>query len=138
MSLLRRGVSCLLLCLLVGCGNRDTIETVKVSGQVTLDDKPLENGLIQFVPQNGRGAIAANEIHDGKYAVDVVPGLMRVEVTSPKVVGQKQASSIPGSPVVDLLAERVPREFNAESKLHVDISREKTKFDFSLTTIPAK
>lgn len=123
---------------LIGCGSGSTIEVVKVTGRVTLDDQPLEKGLIQFLPTDGKSSSAACEIRQGKYSAEVPVGNKRVEVTAPKVIGQQKAYDTPDSPVMDLLAEQLPLEYNGESQLKAAVSREKTTFDFALKSKPAQ
>ena len=107
----------LCLCCLTSCGPGNSVVTTSVTGQVTLDGVPLESGLIQFIPTDGRGAVAAAEIRQGTYTATVPFGSKRVEVTSPKVIGKKKAYDTPESPVMDITEEQVPLEFNAQSKL---------------------
>ncbi len=128
---------CLSLCLLTACGPVDSVITAKVTGKVTADGKPLERGLIQFIPTDGRGSPAAAEIHQGDYTVAVPLGSKRVEVTSPKVIGKQKAYDTPDSPVMDIIEEQIPWEYNAQSQLKADVSRERTKFDFAVKFKPA-
>jgi hypothetical protein len=116
----------------LGCGSGKPNNIVAVTGRITLDDQPLEKGLIQFLPTDDKGPSAAAEIKLGEYAVDVPFGNKRVEVTSPKVIGQKKAYDTPESPVMDLLEEQIPLEYNGQSKLNANVSREQKKFDFAL------
>ena len=125
------------LCWLSACGQSDSVITAKVTGQVTLDGKPLERGLIQFLPTDGHGSAAAAEIQRGNYAVAVPLGSKRVEVTSPKVVGKQKAYDTPDSPVMNIIEEQIPWEYNAQSQLKADVSRERTKFDFAVQSKPA-
>src|SRR5437867_3708286 len=113
----------LCLCFLTACGQGDSVITAKVTGQVTLDEKPLERGLIQFIPTDGRGTTAAAEIRQGEYAVAVPLGSKRVEVTSPKVIGKQKAYDTPDSPIMDIIEEQIPWEYNARSQLKADVSR---------------
>ena len=122
---------------LIGCGSGNSIELIRVTGRVTLDDKPIEKGLIQFLPTDGSGSSAASEIRRGEYQVDVPIGKKRVEVTSPKVIGQQKAYDTPESPVMDLLEEQIPVEYNARSQLNANVSREQKTFDFPLKSKPA-
>jgi hypothetical protein len=43
----------LVLCWMTGCGGGDEVQTVSVSGIVTLDGKPLEGALVRFEPTEG-------------------------------------------------------------------------------------
>ena len=132
----RRWLMC--FCFLAGCGRDASPVTARITGHVTLDDMPLEKGLIQFVAQDGQSPTGSGIISSGIYALEVSPGVKRVEVTSPKVVGQQKMYDTADSPVTDLVEERIPPEYNARSNLKADVSREKTKFDFELKSQPAK
>ncbi|MFM9964016.1 MAG: hypothetical protein ACKV2Q_22665 [Planctomycetaceae bacterium] len=127
----------LILAGLVGCGAGNSVEVVRVTGRVTLDEQPLEKGLIQFLPTDGKGSSAASEIKQGEYQAEVPVGNKRVEITSPKVIGQKKAYDTPDSPVMDLLEERIPLEYNGQSQLKANVSRELKTFDFTLKSKPA-
>lgn len=62
------GIATLLLgclALLAGCGGPNA---GKVSGLVTLDDKPLTKGDVSFHPADGKGAVAYGSINaEGRY-----------------------------------------------------------------------
>lgn len=69
-----RGTSVLLLfaataflTTMIGCGDGHP-KRVPVSGQVLIDEKPVPCGIIRFVPENGRPAIATIQ-PDGKFAL---------------------------------------------------------------------
>jgi hypothetical protein len=54
-----------------------------ISGAVTLDGKPLEQGTITFHPADGKGTASSTEIADGRYSLDNVPaGPKIVEVSA--------------------------------------------------------
>lgn len=42
--------------LAAGCGRENQLETIKVTGRVTLDGQPLGSGTVVFMPQKGPGA----------------------------------------------------------------------------------
>lgn len=53
------------ICLaLAGCGGGG-LETVSVSGTVTYDGKPLENGIVRFVPVDPEGMLATGTLKPG-------------------------------------------------------------------------
>jgi hypothetical protein len=61
--------------LLPGCGS----STATVSGEVTLDGRPVGNGYITFTPEDGKGPDAGGVIVNGRYSVSRLPA-------GPKVV----------------------------------------------------
>jgi hypothetical protein len=107
-----------LLGLAGGCGGSPTAH---VSGTVTLDGKPLENGAIMFSPTNGQGQTAGGGIQDGKYTVDASVGEMTVAVNAPKVIGTQKLYDTPDSPVEEKVVELIPSRYNTESKLRVTL-----------------
>ena len=64
-----------------GCGDRPST----LYGDVTMDSKPLDEGLITFVAADGKTANVVGKIKDGKYSVTVpvgcsaMRGLLRAE-----------------------------------------------------------
>ena len=54
--------------LLAGCRGSGHLETVPVSGTVTLDGKPLAQGTVTFAPEMGRAATGAIQ-PDGSYTL---------------------------------------------------------------------
>jgi hypothetical protein len=83
------------------CGCNENAVRVPVSGQVTIDGKPLSSGSIRFVPENGRPV--SSPIDDsGRFQLKsdavgqqpvagVMPGLYRVAVTSNEIVAEEKA-----------------------------------------------
>jgi len=92
-----------------------------VSGTVTVDGKPLENGAISFLPSAGEGPTAGTSIKAGKYTAEVPPGSKRVEITGYEVIGQEPAYGDPNGPMKDKTKSVVPPKFNQQSTLTADI-----------------
>jgi len=117
------------LVLAAGCGGGQ--QKAQVSGTVTLDGVPIENGTIQFYP-TGAGQTAGGGIEQGKYKLDASVGEMTVTISATKVVGKQKAYDTPDSPVRDKVAEMVPDEYNKMSKLKVTLKpgvNENVNFD---------
>lgn len=140
-----RGVAVALLAAVaagVGGGCRPPRTMATVTGVVSVDGQPLDNGSIAFypVPHEGRRAArSAGSTIDkqGRYRADILPGRFRVEISSSRIVGQRKAyPEVPDSPVEDVLAERVPAEYNTESRLVADIALETKTVDFQLESKP--
>ena len=119
----------MLLCF-PGCG-ADSLDRQAVSGTVNLAGQPLDQGMINFIPQEkatvGGGAVVAN----GAYAIasdkGLPPGKYLVRIFSTKHNPNKPAGSLlPGG-------ERIAPEYNIKSKLMVEvISGGDNQFDFDL------
>lgn len=61
--------------LATGCGPSNPLGRVSVSGKVTLDDSPLEQGSIQFEAQSGGRVNSGAIIQNGDYSIPVENGL---------------------------------------------------------------
>ena len=134
-----------LLLTAVGCGGgRGDPEMASVSGKVTLDGKPLDDGTITFTPPNG-GVPASGSIKAGLYTVKAPAGPNRVTIvaykddTNAKVdMGAKKAENKGAFPVSNK-TNYIPDEYNKLSKVTADVASGKT-FDYDLVTpkTPAK
>ena len=130
--------SLLLLALLAsGCGAK----VASITGSVSLDGKPVESGLITFVPVDGTpGSGARAQIAKGVYAIDAsmaaAPGAYRVEIAARRKTGKKIPVGSPAPPgtMADEEVEAVPARFNKDSTLREALKPGANKVDFSLTT----
>ena len=110
---------------LIGCGspdkarlpNRDT-----VSGTVTLDGQPVENGSITFFSEEdaARGIQASASIKDGKYEILVTQGLKKVKISQ----------TVETRP--DVRENVIPAKYNSKTELDADVSEENRQFDYEL------
>ncbi len=115
--------------LAAGCGEKAT--TVK--GEVTLDDRPLDQGRISFVPVDGKTPNSDAAIKDGKYSLPkAAPGAYQVKITSNRSKGKRKAYDAPDSPEVDILEQYLPERYNKETELKADVKSGENKFDFPL------
>lgn len=140
-----RSASLLAVLLLLGLAGCDGPKTVaEVSGQVTVDGTPLDNGAITFYPVAGGSVKAAQSAGatigaEGRYQAEIAPGRYRVEITSSRVIGQRKVyEGMADSPLEDIREEILPPEYNTKSTLTQDISLETTTADFALTSQPSK
>lgn len=79
--------------LLAGCSGNSLLE---VTGRVALDNEPVEYGVISFWPADGRGPSAQGIIRDGKYALEVAPGMKKVGIEAVKKVGDHPVAGSDG------------------------------------------
>jgi len=117
----------MLLLLLTGCGSRS--DRLAVSGEVTLDGVPLDEGAIRLTSTGTAKLFASGAtIKNGKFHVPqekgLPPGTYRVEISSPDtrapLVVYKGA---PGEPALPPTApERIPPEYNFNSKQTVEVT----------------
>lgn len=126
------------LILIAGCGAPVTM--VPVTGTVTYDSKPLEQGLIEFYPVAPTpGAMAGASIERGAYSVPgdkglQVKGKYTVKITATRKSGKQTTNILPGgSGQMDLYEQFLPETYNTKSKLEAAIADpSKRKFDFNL------
>jgi hypothetical protein len=113
--------------LFVGCGGGDG--AADVAGEVTLDGKPIEEGVIHFMPVDGKSRTASTFIRGGHFQARVPLGKHRVEISSvqarPLRPGQ-DADSATG-------AEVVPARYNTKSELRAEVvpGRNEPRFELS-------
>jgi hypothetical protein len=122
-------VICAALC---GCGGGDELVKYEIGGQVQLNGQPVKAGNISFVPADGVGPTAGGVITDGQYTVEVPPGPKKVEISSPKVVGQRKLFDAPDSPTADITEEQVPAKYNKQTTLTVTIEDDRDDLNFTL------
>jgi hypothetical protein len=103
---------------LAGCGP-DGPEIAYVSGQVTLDGKPLAGASVVFIPENGRPAGARTD-ENGYYVLNfderrrgAIPGKNLVRITTVREAEQDEHGKV----VVPASRERVPMRYNTNSQL---------------------
>ena len=102
---------------LSGCG----APTATVSGEVTVDGQPVDNGVISYGPAEGTGAVVTAVIQKGNYRVQTTPGNKWVQISAPVVVGQRKEYNGPNAPLVDITEERLPERYNAKTELKLEV-----------------
>lgn len=129
-------VMCLCFCfLLPGCGAGNAPERASIQGQVTFDGEPVEEGSIQFVPEQGVvGKPVATQISQGKYELsgDKGPavGKNKVVIQATRKTG-KQVKDIMGE-MVEERESYIPPKYNEQSELFIEIKSGSNTEDFSL------
>jgi len=112
-----------------GCGSKFT----EVTGKVALTGIPVSQGVITFMPAEGRGPTAAEKIKEGQYSVRILPGRYKVQIRGFRKVGEERANKgDPGSPMKDILEQVVPERFNVASTLTCEIKPGRQQEDFLL------
>ena len=114
-----------------GCGDGSTST---VNGTVTLDGQPLKEGVVRFVPTDGKGQTASAEVKDGKFTAVVARGELRVEFSAPKVVRQTKMYDTPDSKLVDETVELLPARYNVQSTLKITVKGGSQTEKFELTS----
>lgn len=117
--------------LAAGCGGPKVGE---VSGTVSYDGKPVEQGAIAFVPADGNGPTAGGAIADGKYTVRNVPvGTAKVSINADKGGEKKIVYDNPARPTVEAATgELLPDKYNKATELRYDVRPGAQTKDFDL------
>lgn len=105
-----------------------------VSGTVTLDGQPLENGLIRFIPTDGHSASNDTTIVKGAFSTSLPIGDKQVSISAPKVVGKRKMYDTPDSPTVDVTQELLPARYNVQTTLTLKVEPGKQQKAFELTS----
>lgn len=124
MTLLPRPAAAAFLVALAGCGPVDPHNRQPVSGTVTIDDRPIPFGNIEFAPAEGQPTALTVEIRDGRFGMDAKGGLapgkyiVRVQGTDgpPPPPGD-----IPGTVAGPIPKSIVPPKYGALSRETVTI-----------------
>jgi hypothetical protein len=150
--------SCLLF---MGCGgvtptaDYSKLKLLNVSGVVTLDGKPLPAAVVTFDADDGQFSFGQTD-SNGKFTLQldsvkdgVTPGKKTVKIsTTRKILGLKTKEPGDGEAPAgeegggegdaakagNRPKELVPARYNKKSELTVEVSSEKTHFEFSLVT----
>lgn len=106
--------------LVLGCGP-DGPEIARVEGTVTLDNKPLPNAIIMFVPVGGRPSVSETDAN-GRYVLEfsggrkgAIPGVNRVEINTGRLAYEKDGKNYPA------VKESVPAKYNRFTTLEFDV-----------------
>ena len=115
-----------------GCGPNDGLN--EVTGMVTLDGQPVENGNINMGPMAGQSGVGVGgPITNGLYKIRASEGEMVVNIRWPKMekidnpTADEQAHG-----VTERQIEMIPSKYNRESTLKVTVQKGKNTFDFDL------
>jgi len=111
---------CVLTGPLTGCNRGPTVG--KVSGDVTFEGAPLKNGRILFTPIDGQSQPGGATITDGKFVAEVPVANMKVQINANQVIGKQPAyEGVPNSPMIDIVKELIPKRYNDQSELTLDV-----------------
>ena len=123
-----------LLVLLAACGSSSNRRALQ--GTVTLDNKPLAQGTVRFIPTSGTpGPSAGGEIKNGEFSIaedkGVLSGSFRVEITSSKT-GKKVRDRSSGE-ITYLREQFLPARYNSNSELTAEVKNGgPNRFEFAL------
>lgn len=129
------------LSLLVGCGAQDSLGRKAVSGSVTLNGSPVQQGSVSFEQQGSTTTASGGApIKDGNYTIardmGLPPGTYRVRVNIPKPgTGAAEDMSVAPGEAPPPAVEMAPPEWNSKSTQSVEVkadAQEPVAFDFEV------
>ncbi len=107
------GASCI-----CGCGGGG-IPRYEVSGKVTFNGTPVENGEISFVPDKPGMAPDGGVIEKGEFRLTATEGKKTVQIRASRPIpGQRQGNSDMGP----LYEDYISAQFNRQSKLTAEVT----------------
>jgi hypothetical protein len=118
-----------------GCGGGSALQ--EVSGTVTLQGAPLEEGVIEFHPREGVASKAGAPITKGSYKIPresgLLPGKYKVIITAGDGVTPANPDEPPGPTGNIVSKDKIPPEYNVDSKQEVEVTKGgKNIFDFPI------
>jgi hypothetical protein len=112
-----------------------------VSGAVTVKGKPVEMGMIEFIPVAGASAggtyiKSGAAIENGKYEIPkqkgLVPGRYKVTMSAPDKHNKMGGNELPGPTSSRTSKDLIPPEYNLKSKVEVQVKKGPNNFDFAV------
>lgn len=125
------GLAFSLMLLATGCseGGRQMTE---VSGTVSLDGVPVDDGQILFRRTDGEQKGYEGMIKDGSYKLKCEPGSVKVEITAFRIVpGKFTTVNGPKEPVREMY---IPEKYNAKTTLNQTLNGSSTTIPFELSS----
>lgn len=118
-----------------GCGTENELGRLRVSGSVTLNSQPLDQGQIEFTPSQSTGVSGGTMIADGKYEISEQKGLPPGTYTVRIYSTDEKATKVEGPPGESEVSaiERIPANYNVNSEITVEVTTDgENKFDFTI------
>ena len=109
-----------------GCGPSGT-KKLDVSGAASYDGEPIADGDITFTPDSPSVAAEGGKIVAGKYTLKAPAGKYKVVIRAGKIIPGKKDPA--GGPFT---ADYIPKKYNDETTLTVEVAPGKTEHDFNL------
>ena len=109
------------LAICLGMAGCNAERSAVVSGTVTFDGQPIEDGVILFSAADGGSTTKGGIIAQGRYRVTAPQGLLKVTIRAAKVIGKKKLYGTADSPEVPVKTEALPGKYNARSELQLEV-----------------
>jgi hypothetical protein len=107
-----------ILALIVFAGCAPSSSEVEVTGDVTWNGTPIQNGMIVLQPQDPKTAPAGGQIRDGKFRLQSKPGKMRVQIEAVRATDETDPDT--GTKLGEMF---IPPRYNSQTTLEADITR---------------
>jgi hypothetical protein len=129
---------------IAGCfGGGDDLPREAITGRVTLDGQPVEDGSISFVPMEavavGDAVQGGGAIKSGRFWISqefgLIPGKYRVAINAAAHGGKERTKpQVPAAgQALDVSKELIPQKYNAMSELTATVEKGGTNdFEFKL------
>lgn len=125
----------------IGCGvggTSDGLPREPISGKVTLDGQPLDQGSITFVPDGFDGPPVGAPVEGGSYSIPrqdgPIPGKHSVSVYSQKKTGKTYPDPDDPAETIEESFERIPPKYNLKTELKAEVTKGgDNSFDYDLT-----
>jgi hypothetical protein len=122
-----------------GCGG-NTEGRQPISGKITLNGVLLDEGLIEFFPQEGEkvGTRGGAAIKNGKYSIPrdqgLLPGTYKVVISAADKALPDQGPGVPPGPTKSAPRQnRIPAEYNRATRQVVAVTKEgPNQFNFTI------
>ncbi len=106
----------------------------KVSGNITFDGQPVEEGRILFRAVEGDQRAFSGAIQNGRYELESLPGKMTVEITASRIIPGKFDESNPDEKV-PMGEMYIPERYNSKTELTAEVPAGGAKdVNFTLTS----
>ena len=125
--------------LAAGCSGDNPLGRKALSGTVTLDGAPLNEGQIEFHPIEQSGVQSGGQIKTGHYSIKAKDGATlgkyRVVIYDTYPTPPLPPGHMPGDDVLPAPKPKVPPQWNSKSQQTIEIKKGgPTKFDFDIVT----
>jgi hypothetical protein len=125
-------IAVLLICLCIGCEPGDKLARYKVTGKVSYQGQPVEEGQITF-EDPATGQVNSSPLGSGgAYSVELPAGDYRVSV-APPLVETKSTADTP-SDMIPKKVRNIPKKYwvQESSGVKAQVAKDKRTFDFEL------
>ena len=133
----------LLLATVTGCGDENAEGRYVLSGAVTYDGQPVENGTIELFPAEGNsGQPAGAEIKGGRYEFERTLGpelgAYQVVILAMRPSGRREPADEGSSELVDVPEQFIPPIYNDRTTLTIEVTGDQENWDFNLERPPRR